>query len=1157
MPSAPRPPRLQNSAPITHDPRFAGYPSDFIAIHGRLLVISQGDLVLWSREGAELLRETSVGYSQRFYPTARPGCVLIGPTEPVTGEPFRLFQVTDTALTLLKERQMPALKYQIANIHAADTEEGLYIATSDLFALCDWEQDAPLREHPLQGSARQLCFSPDGTRLAVSHGGRIELLSTADGTVTQELRCKATPSSGYVVVDWGRGGHFLTVTSSRRAHHVAVWDPATGERLHERTTYLTSHGAAAARLSPDGRIADIGFSKGMLLRMDVSTGQIRWSQEQAFTYRIAVDHDDDGDWIFTTIDQRIVPRSGRDGSARMLVGIDSNIKQLHWDRVSRKLVVQGEMTAAIYDDKGALQRRLPSVKVSQGDRAGEIITVVPTHGHRWREMRRVSLIDGTVRPWQLTSAETTRIFQEGDRLVLVNDRRDGRAGVDILSTEGRLIRFVPGEVGGRGYSPKPLFYTALSADGAWLAAVSERTLRLVGVDDGKPRFSVRARSTMKPELLAFSPNAELLAVNVGRNLSLYRLDSSDPVLALKLPRGLFRGWFLKPRRLLLLLTDGRLMTLDIAKKRKVYSGEPVVVASLSGQPGIAELTEEGVLHAASQYGGALYRFDLKKLLKIRKPRRTAPPPWDPAVQVLAERDRLLALEAAQGITDEHRRVTAALLAHPAARARLCHRFGHASVLSSHAVSPDGRYLATGCWTSGDYDRGGALMVWELATGRPLTVIDGVTGGIGWPDEDGCMAWSPDGEELGVIFHTNAFGNYRVFDPEPARSATVDATDGWDSPPTFCWAPDGRAVAISCWGRSPIPGLVATLERGSMHHDEMRSFAAALPDWAAEQGITELSPATRMRWSQDGQTLLCDDRGTLYAVDLPTGQLLWHDYGGTPAFSPAGRWVATGGGEVAIRAARTGEAAFTVPDIPGISALIWAPCADDAEAPGLLAAVVTHDDPAQAGVILVRGGARVGRVPVQPSSRPARMEDTVVWVFSPDGRQGACLEASGGVSVWQLDGAEPVRIAGPFLPDGEAGAVALGGGSVALIGRELVQIWRIADGACLSHYTPASPRTDLIDTPSPLGELGSRFLANPAFPLHDADGAPHWVVALEGGTVIAPKAVQAGLDAELSWVIEGRWAWPWRWGEAAVHTTLKQAADADALPFDSDEISARL
>ena len=69
---------------------------------------------------------------------------------------------------------------------------------------------------------------------------------------------------------------------------------------------------------------------------------------------------------------------------------------------------------------------------------------VPTNGSRWREIRRVSLVDGTVRPWQLIAADTTRMVQEGDRLVLVNDRRGGRTGVDILSTEGRLIQFVPG-----------------------------------------------------------------------------------------------------------------------------------------------------------------------------------------------------------------------------------------------------------------------------------------------------------------------------------------------------------------------------------------------------------------------------------------------------------------------------------------------------------------------------------------------------------------------------------------------------------------------------------------------------------------------------------------------------------------------------------------
>ncbi|MGP3987232.1 BRCT domain-containing protein [Streptomyces sp. 3N207] len=77
--------------------------------------------------------------------------------------------------------------------------------------------------------------------------------------------------------------------------------------------------------------------------------------------------------------------------------------------------------------------------------------------------------------------------------------------------------------------------------------------------------------------------------------------------------------------------------------------------------------------------------------------------------LLPLRDRLLELERTQGITEAHRFATDRIRGLDGTR--LQHPYGHITEIESSALSPCGRYLATGSWVGDNYRRGGALQIW--------------------------------------------------------------------------------------------------------------------------------------------------------------------------------------------------------------------------------------------------------------------------------------------------------------------------------------------------------------------------------------------------------------------------------------------------------------
>ena len=136
--------------------------------------------------------------------------------------------------------------------------DGRYLACGPHQNVLLWDLDQPRRIEPVRvlegqaGNIRDLAFSPDGKRLATS--GHDETIRIWDPTTGQELLCFDSPREG---LPGYRQVQCLTFSPDGRrlaggkAQYVAIWDAATGQRLH----YLGRHGDETVEtlaFSPDG-----------------------------------------------------------------------------------------------------------------------------------------------------------------------------------------------------------------------------------------------------------------------------------------------------------------------------------------------------------------------------------------------------------------------------------------------------------------------------------------------------------------------------------------------------------------------------------------------------------------------------------------------------------------------------------------------------------------------------------------------------------------------------------------------------------------------------------------------------------------------------------------------------------------------------------------
>ncbi|MGI5346917.1 hypothetical protein ACQEU8_01835 [Streptomyces sp. CA-250714] len=291
------------------------------------------------------------------------------------------------------------------------------------------------------------------------------------------------------------------------------------------------------------------------------------------------------------------------------------------------------------------------------------------------------------------------------------------------------------------------------------------------------------------------------------------------------------------------------------------------------------------------------------------------------------RDRLLSFERTHGITEAHRFATGRIRGLDGTR--LQHPYGHITEIESSALSPCGRYLATGSWGGDDYHRGGALQIWEVASGRCVNVLDRIEGGVGWPDYEDVIQWSADSTRIGLAYDTNQIGVFDPFDSAtytyPLASASV--TDGGSRPPEWTLAPDGRRAFIRAGCAGTIQGCVVPLDAGGLYW--LPGYASpshpyllgeTLPEDFREKG-DELWPENRATWSPDGSRLYIYDhrhRRNLVA-DLATRRISWATgEDGPKAAAGSGGPVTDRSGGVRVQVGSTGVT-FRRPDTGGLLA----------------------------------------------------------------------------------------------------------------------------------------------------------------------------------------------------------------------------------------------
>ncbi|MFI9586443.1 BRCT domain-containing protein [Streptomyces sp. NPDC052236] len=252
--------------------------------------------------------------------------------------------------------------------------------------------------------------------------------------------------------------------------------------------------------------------------------------------------------------------------------------------------------------------------------------------------------------------------------------------------------------------------------------------------------------------------------------------------------------------------------------------------------------------------------------------------------LLPLRNRLQELERTHGVTEVHRFATEGIRS--LGSTRLQHPFRHFTEIDHYAISPCGCYLATGSWCGDDYHRGGALQIWEIASGRCVNVLDRIQGGVGWPGYDNTIQWSADSTRVGLAYHTNHVG---VFDPFGGAThtypiASAQVTNGASRPPGWALAPDGRRAFIQSASPCAVKGCVVPLEAGDllwMPEDAPPSHQYLLTEeLPTEFGEQEDDDAglwlEGVSWSRDGSRLLAYDakRRQTFAIDMTTKQMRW-------------------------------------------------------------------------------------------------------------------------------------------------------------------------------------------------------------------------------------------------------------------------------------------
>ncbi|MFD3525737.1 BRCT domain-containing protein [Streptomyces sp. NPDC058653] len=516
------------------------------------------------------------------------------------------------------------------------------------------------------------------------------------------------------------------------------------------------------------------------------------------------------------------------------------------------------------------------------------------------------------------------------------------------------------------------------------------------------------------------------------------------------------------------------------------------------------------------------------------------------------RDRLLELERAEGVTEAHRLADRRVRA--SGEARLVHPYGHDAEIVGHALSPDGRYLATGSWVTQEYAEGGVLQIWEVAAGRCVNTVRRIDGGIGWPEYKGTIQWSADSTRLAITHSTNRVGVWEPTAGSSAPIATVDVSGGDSRPSDFALSPDGREIYLHCGtnGDGGLQGCLLPLDRGTLRWlphrvtgDHPYLLSRSLPDAVREEfERIESSGHEDFRdedfgngqwieapvWSPDGTRVF---GANALCVDAATREVIWYAPATIARFSPDGARVATvTDGRLYLRDTADGRIRGGPFALDGPCSLHWAP-----GAAGRLAVLTHGSDTAAPAVHLFDGDSRAGSAAIPHPGWPDDERwsgDRNAWAWAPDGDRAAFLTTGDTVEIWSFaDPADGRRLRS--LPAAGIGAVHWGADDIlVLVGATDVRFVR-ADTA---EYRGDFTFLRVPEGPRPVEDLLADDFRGDLFAL---DGST-WAMTLGPDDVIAPDGGEAALDSVLTRAVGRRHSWPVRWGGLRVLPDALTAAD---------------
>lgn len=724
--------------------------------------------------------------------------------------------------------------------------------------------------------------------------------------------------------------------------------------------------------------------------------------------------------------------------------------------------------------------------------------------------------------------ETLKLFPSGNQVALIRNEE-----LQIWDTEtGQMLRSRKGV---------EAYMLIISSDEKWIAGLDEeKHLHLFNSDTLEEWWNNELEDYLPN--IAFSPNSTTILVNGTKDLHFINVETGETTQTMGFDSRIESFCIGNESRIYVSLEDTRLVTVDASDcLETVLQGHKNEVAE--------EIHED------------FYSWPENKLLKekkLRKLLKTAN--WKafrPEVDLLPLRRALAALAEKGGPGELHRAISAKLIPD---HGRLLHRFGHQTPMIAHAISPDGKWLATGSFVGDNYADGGELMVWEVATGRCVNNVWQVEGGIAWPDYSDCMQWSPDGKLLGIAYNTNCIGIFNPFSPSSHPESEISVTDGWSRPPAWCWAPDSQQIMVSCWGDdSPIPGCISPINEPYLIEKDVRWFGAEIPDSMVpdDEESLDLQPFGHAFWSREGKLIYgYNDHDQAFGIDAETGEMKWYtDIGQPVAFDPDDEHFAHNLAGFLFYETQTGLPTFKLPMIVGVTHAWWSPVPGQQR----IAAMVTRGNAfdAEPGIHIYDQREFLCSLDTVP--RPTSYGDggdANSWAWSPDGNQAAVLTQHE-VQIWNISANPVIHIS--IKVNLRTTAIAWGAeNTLVCVAAEQLEFYDIATGQLKTRYDmhlPGGMTRPTLDA-APLDGVDENFpdgfwLQPCASVLHEEK--QHWLIAYEDGKVVCPPALESVVADELTFAIGGRYAWPLEWAERRVAPDLVTATTTWDLPYNLADI----